>query len=697
MRFAVIAAGEGSRLAQEGVEQPKPLVPVCGEPMIERLLRIFVDCGATEIVVIVNEWSTAVREHIEILALPVPLRLVVKTTPSSMHSLHALSPYLRGERFCLTTVDTIFREAEFKKYIRHFAATTDIDGCMAVTPFVDDEKPLWVGVEQQVDADGSSILDKQGSHRMPRVTGFHDSQEQGDYLISGGIYCLGDRALDVLDHCMEKGMSRMRNFQRQLVAEGLKLEAYPINSLHALSPYLRGERFCLTTVDTIFREAEFKKYIRHFAATTDIDGCMAVTPFVDDEKPLWVGVEQQVDADGSSILDKQGSHRMPRVTGFHDSQEQGDYLISGGIYCLGDRALDVLDHCMEKGMSRMRNFQRQLVAEGLKLEAYPINKILDVDHRDDIAKAEAFLRPLEGKKLVGVCRGNEYSPNCVDNDAAIMHAVKDNLELLGAEVEMYNEKDFYTKAETIDAALQRAADNGIIDSNEAIANEHADAFFSMARSKRALNALDRIEKNGTPVVNSSDGIDRCIRRTMTEMFIEGGVAYPESRIIEKGNSMSDGIDYPLWLKRGDGCAQQKEDTCYVQSKDEAEKLLNDFWQRGVESVVVNEHLKGDLIKFYGVEGTDFFYWFYPSKCGHRSKFGLEVINGDARGILFDTDALKHEADKAALMLGVPVYGGDCVIGDDGSIKIIDFNDWPSFAPCRDEAAFNIAMAILNKM
>ena len=78
-------------MAQEGVEQPKPLVPVCGEPMIERLLRIFVDCGATEIVVIVNEWSTAVREHLEQMKLPVPLRLVVKTTPSSMHSLHALS------------------------------------------------------------------------------------------------------------------------------------------------------------------------------------------------------------------------------------------------------------------------------------------------------------------------------------------------------------------------------------------------------------------------------------------------------------------------------------------------------------------------------------------------------------------------------------------------------------------------------
>ena len=47
--------------------------------------------------------------------------------------------------------------------------------------------------------------------------------------------------------------------------------------------------------------------------------------------------------------------------------------------------------CMEKGMSRMRNFQRQLVADGLKLKAYPFTKILDVDHASDIVKAENFL------------------------------------------------------------------------------------------------------------------------------------------------------------------------------------------------------------------------------------------------------------------------------------------------------------------
>ena len=41
-----------------------------------------------------------------------------------------------------------------------------------------------------------------------------------------------------------------------------------------------------------------------------------------------------------------------------------------------------------------------------------------------------------------------------------------------------------------------------------------------------------------------------------------------------------------------------------------------------------------------------------------------------------------------------IYGGDCVVAPDGTIRIIDFNDWPSFAPCRADAATHIAKAIM---
>ena len=47
------------------------------------------------------------------------------------------------------------------------------------------------------------------------------------------------------------------------------------------------------------------------------------------------------------------------------------------------------------------------------------------------------------------------------------------------------------------------------------------------------------------------------------------------------------------------------------------------------------------------------------------------------------------------MLDVKIYGGDCIVDQDGSIRIIDFNDWPSFAPCRKEAAPFIAKCVLK--
>jgi NDP-sugar pyrophosphorylase family protein len=223
MKFAIIAAGEGSRLSQEGVDVPKPLVRLCGEPLIDRLIRIFEDNGAEEVVVIVNNLTTLVQEHLRQLSTRVPLRMLVKTTPSSMHSFFELSKYLTGGPFCLTTVDTIFRESEFASYIREFKGS-DGDGVMAVTDYIDDEKPLYVSTDKNL-----------------HITGFHDSREAFEQspaaavsecrYISGGIYCLTPKAIVTLNRCMEAGQSRMRNFQRQLVADGLKLTARPFGKI----------------------------------------------------------------------------------------------------------------------------------------------------------------------------------------------------------------------------------------------------------------------------------------------------------------------------------------------------------------------------------------------------------------------------------------------------------------------------------
>lgn len=215
MKFAIIAAGEGSRLSQEGVTLPKPLVRIGGEAMIDRLLRIFAANDADEIVVIVNRLHPETEHHLRLLQAGSwrgRLRIVVKTTPSSMHSFFEISPFLSDAPFCLTTVDTIFHEEEFADYIEQFRRST-ADGLMAVTDFIDDEKPLYVGTDNDLN-----------------ITGFFDENKDCQY-ISGGIYCLQPQAIETLRRCVASGQSRMRNFQRQLVKDGLALRAHVFSKI----------------------------------------------------------------------------------------------------------------------------------------------------------------------------------------------------------------------------------------------------------------------------------------------------------------------------------------------------------------------------------------------------------------------------------------------------------------------------------
>jgi NDP-sugar pyrophosphorylase family protein len=213
MKFAIIAAGEGSRLAGEGVAKPKPMVELHGVPIIERLIRIFERNGADSISIIVNEQQPGTAGFLKGIETSCPLEIIVKSTPSSMHSMHALSPFLRGDKFCLTTVDTLFHEEEFERYIQALKES-DGDGIMAVTDYIDDEKPLYVATDGDLG-----------------ITGFHDSPNADTRYISGGIYGLTPKALDILDSCMADGIHRMRNFQRRLVESGMKLKAFPLGKI----------------------------------------------------------------------------------------------------------------------------------------------------------------------------------------------------------------------------------------------------------------------------------------------------------------------------------------------------------------------------------------------------------------------------------------------------------------------------------
>ena len=277
-------------------------------------------------------------------------------------------------------------------------------------------------------------------------------------------------------------------------------------------------------------------------------------------------------------------------------------------------------------------------------------------------------------KIAGIMRAGAYSPNHIGNDAAIFNIAAEQLRKRGCIVNVYSEEQFAADMVT------------------------EDIIVNMCREQRSISKLQQLEDQGTLVINSGYGIENCTRERMTRILIGSNIPYPKSLIVNTNESVKELLDangfQQCWIKRGDFHAMHKEDVSYVRHTEEAQEILQEYFLRGIQRAVINIHLEGDLVKFYGVQGTPFFYWFYPFDAGH-SKYGYEAINGKAKGIPFDKARLTDMCDKASEALDVKIYGGDCIVSPEGDIRIIDFNDWPSFAPCRQEAGPHIAKCIMS--
>jgi len=213
----------------------------------------------------------------------------------------------------------------------------------------------------------------------------------------------------------------------------------------------------------------------------------------------------------------------------------------------------------------------------------------------------------------------------------------------------------------------------------------ARGYISMGRMPRTLDFLRERGLEGKLVVNSADGVALCCNRRLLNMRLSAaGIPMPPC----EGTG-------GYWLKRAAGTAESSGDVQYAATREDMLRKRDMMMARGIGEPVVQAHVEGDLVKFYGVAGIGFFRTYYPSEDG-QWKFGDERRNGMARHYPFSVARLHEMADRAASAAGVTVYGGDCIVDAAGRVVIIDFNDWPSFSRCRKEAAAAIASHIINK-
>lgn len=263
--------------------------------------------------------------------------------------------------------------------------------------------------------------------------------------------------------------------------------------------------------------------------------------------------------------------------------------------------------------------------------------------------------------IAGIRRQSLYSPNHIENDTLILVRTAEHLINMGVSVKIYEEQDL-----------------GSIEINESV-------IFSMAQGERSLDELLKLQNEGRLIINTPQAAKKCFRMNMVNILPQNKIPFPKSYVLPVNNnnriSFDDFNAKKIWVKRGDVHAVHREDVTLVYSEEERKNIFREFNKRGIEYAVLQEHLEGDVIKFYSIKNSSFFHWYYLNGINHTP---------------FDKKELFELASRSAEILGLDIFGGDAIISSDGSISIIDINDWPSFAPIREQSSKEIAQLIFQK-
>jgi hypothetical protein len=214
--------------------------------------------------------------------------------------------------------------------------------------------------------------------------------------------------------------------------------------------------------------------------------------------------------------------------------------------------------------------------------------------------------------------------------------------------------------------------------------ERPHGVFFMCERLEILGHLRELAARGVPLVNAPDAVLNTYRDRMIALLEEAGVAFVESRLVGTSDADVMPAGLPVWVKRGDVHNTQEGDVTFAASTDAVRAALAGLAARGITQAVLQPHVEGDLVKFYGIGGNArpdgtpaWFRSFY-----HK--------NQTLRGYPLDPVALGRAVRRAAAALGLEVYGGDAIATASGRIVLVDLNAWPSFALYREEAAERIA-------
>lgn len=277
-------------------------------------------------------------------------------------------------------------------------------------------------------------------------------------------------------------------------------------------------------------------------------------------------------------------------------------------------------------------------------------------------------------KVLGIYREEKFSNRAIEADKDILDEVLQSILYLhnGATITKIRPEDIGHK----------------------VLEFNYDLVFSMAQEENILSYLELLEKRGTVVVNSAKAVRNCYRGKLSELLMLKKISYPKfmSLNVDQNDFLPFDSSLGYWVKRGDFHAVVDEDVVYIKNIQEIRPVLENFRDRGVNEVILQEGLVGELFKFYGVRNV----FFNLRHMGRTTSDRYNYLPGNPN-IRIDRNHLENLVHKTAAALELDYFGGDIIVSDNGDIHFIDFNDWPSFRTCKKIVAPKMAQYALLKL
>jgi NDP-sugar pyrophosphorylase family protein len=232
-RAGIIAAGHGSRLADSHPGLVKPLVPIAGRPLCHWVAASLRQAGVQEITLLHNSAGRAVRESLERAFPDLAWTFLQADTASSWESFRLVSRALgeTADSFLVSTVDALVPPADAARFARLSAARGAAAG-LALTAFVDDEKPLWADLDDAgfVTALGEACTRKRYvtsglyfmtaavAAQMPEAQAFTSLRRYWMSLLDAGVPVAGEPLSKTLDVDRPEDVAQAEGFLKEAIA-----------------------------------------------------------------------------------------------------------------------------------------------------------------------------------------------------------------------------------------------------------------------------------------------------------------------------------------------------------------------------------------------------------------------------------------------------------------------------------------------